>query len=42
MVHIRRVPDHSERQGNPGLRGGSVELCSRGGLLGMCPKSHIG
>ena len=42
MVHIRHVPNRSERQGNRGLRDGSVELCSRGGLLGMCPKSHIG
>ena len=25
---------------NPGLIGGSMELCSRGGLLGVCPKSH--
>ena len=24
-----------------GLRGGLVELCSGGGLLGVCPKSHI-
>ena len=29
-----------ERQENPGLRGGLVELCSRGGFLGVYPKSH--
>ena len=27
-------------KGNPDLRGGSVELCSKGGLLGVYPKSH--
>ena len=38
MLYVRRVPEHNE--GNPGLRGGSVELCLRGGLLGMHLKSH--
>ena len=30
MLHIRRVLERSE--GNPGLRGGLVELCYRGEL----------
>ena len=38
VLHIGRVPERSE--GNLGLRGGSVELCSMGGLLGLHPKSH--
>ena len=38
VLHVRRVLEYSE--GNPGLRGGLVELCSRGGLLGVHPKSH--
>ena len=38
VFHVWRVPERSE--GDPSLRGGSVELCSRGGLLGMHPKSH--
>ena len=33
VLHIRRVPELSK--GNPSLRGGSVELYSRGGLLGV-------
>ena len=43
VFHVRRVPKRGE--GNPGLRRGSIELCSRGGLLGMhlkisqCPTS---
>ena len=41
-VHVRRVLKHSERKKKSDLRGGSMELCLRGGLLGMCPKSHIG
>ena len=41
-VHVRRVLKHSEREKNSNLRGGSMELCLRGGLLGMRPKSHIG
>ena len=40
--HVRRAPKYSERQGNPSLRGGSVVLCSKQGLLGVCLKSHIG
>ena len=36
--HVRRLPEHSE--GDPSLRGGSVELCSMERLLGMHPKSH--
>ena len=40
MFHVRRVPERSEGQGNPGLRGGSVKLCLRGGLLGVRPKSQ--
>ena len=39
-LHIRRVLERSERQGNFGLRRGLVELCSKGGLLSVCPKSH--
>ena len=38
MFHVRCVLERSE--GNPGLKGGLVELCLRGGLLGMHPKSH--
>ena len=38
MLYIRRVLECSE--GNPGLRGGLVKLFSRGGLLGVHPKSH--
>ena len=37
VLHVRRVPEWSE--GNPDLNGGSVELCSKGGLLGVS-KSH--
>ena len=33
VFHVRRMPVLSER--NPGLREGSLELCSRGGLLVM-------
>ena len=33
VLHIRRVLEHSKE--NYGLRGGSMELCSRGGLLGV-------
>ena len=33
VLHIRRVLEHSKE--NSGLRGGSMELCSRGGLLGV-------
>ena len=40
VLHVRRVPRRSEREGNPSLRGGSMELCLRGGLLSVCPKSH--
>ena len=36
MFHVRCVSIRSE--GNPGLREGSVELCSRRGLLGVHPK----
>ena len=38
VFHIRCVPECSERQGNPSLRGDSIELCSRGGLLGVRSK----
>ena len=38
VFRIRREPERSE--GNPGLKGDSVELCSRGGLLGVHPKYH--
>ena len=38
VLHIRHVPESSE--GNLSLRGGSVELCMRGGFLGVHPKSH--
>ena len=37
VLHVRHVFECSE--GNPDLRGDSVELCSRGGLLGVCTKS---
>ena len=32
-LHVRHVPECDERQGNHGLRGGSMELCSMGGLV---------
>ena len=33
------VPERSEREGNPDLRRGSVELCSRGAkIVGCAPK----
>ena len=38
VFHVRRVPQHNEE--NFGLKGGSVELCSRRGLLGVYLKSH--
>ena len=38
VFHVRRVSQCSE--GNFGLRGGSVELCSRKGLLSVYPKPH--
>ena len=38
VFHVRRVLKCNE--GNPSLRGGSVELCLRGGLLTIHPKSH--
>ena len=39
VIHIRHVlPVRSE--GNPSLRGGTMELFLRGGLLGVRPKSH--
>ena len=41
VLHVRHMPEHCERQKNPSLSGGSVELCFRGGLLGMHLKSHI-
>ena len=40
VLHIRRVPKHSERQGNPGLMGDPVKLCSMRGLLSVSSKSH--
>ena len=36
VLHIRHVLKHSE--GIPSLRGGSMELCSGAGLLGVHPK----
>ena len=38
MIHVRRELKCNKE--NPGLRGGSVELCLKGGLLGVHPKSH--
>ena len=38
MFHVKCVLKCSE--GNLGLRGGSVELCSKGELLGVHQKSH--
>ena len=38
MLHVRRVSKYSE--GNPSLRGCSVELCLRERLLGAYSKSH--
>ena len=40
VLYVRSVPKCLERQGNPDLMGGSVELCLREGLLGVLPKSH--
>ena len=40
VFHVRRLPEHCEKQGNPTLRGDSVELCSSRGLLGVRLKSH--
>ena len=40
VIHVSHVPERSERQGNPYLRGILVKLCSRGGLLGVNLKSH--
>ena len=42
MLRVRRVLECSERQRNSYLKGGLRELCSRGRLLGVHPKSHIG
>ena len=39
-LHVRYVLEHSKRQGNPGLRGGPMELYLKGGLLGVRQKSH--
>ena len=39
-LQVRRVPERNDRQENPSLRRGSVELYSIGGLLGVRPKSH--
>ena len=33
-------PNAMKEKENPSLRGGSMELCLRGGLLGVCSKSH--
>ena len=38
VLQVRHVPKRSE--GNPGLRGDSMELCSSRGLLGVHPKSQ--
>ena len=38
MLHVRRVLKCNEA--NLDFRGGSMELCSSGGLLGVHPKSH--
>ena len=38
MLHVRHVPERNG--GNLGLRKGSMELCLRGELLGVHPKSH--
>ena len=41
VLHIRRVPKCSEDKKKSSLRGGSLVLCSRGGLLGVLSKFHI-
>ena len=38
VLHVKRVLECNE--GNLGLTGGLVELCSRGGLLDVHLKSH--
>ena len=38
VLHVRCVPERVK--GNLGLRGGSMELCLRIGLLDVHPKSH--
>ena len=40
VFHVKRVLECNERQENLSLGGGSMELCSRGRLLGVRPKSH--
>ena len=40
VLHVRRLPEHSEKQGNSSLRGDSMKLCSSRGLLGVCLKCH--
>ena len=39
VIYVSHVPER-KRQGNPYLRGSSVKLCSRGGLLGVHLNSH--
>ena len=38
VLHLRRVLER--REGNPGSRESSMELCSRGRLFGVHPKSR--
>ena len=38
VLHVKRVPKCMKDKKNPGLRGGSVELCLRGDCL-MCTQS---
>ena len=42
VFHVKCVPERSEDKKNPCLRGGSMKLYSREGLLGMRPKSNVG
>ena len=41
VLHVRCVPKRTDKQRNLGLRGGSVELYSSRGLLGVCPKFNV-
>ena len=40
LLQVRHVSERNERQENLSLMGGLAELFSRGGLLGVHPKSH--
>ena len=41
VLYVKRMPECTERQGSPGLRGGSMELCSRGGSMELCLRGGL-